>query len=169
MADFGISVSEIPKTVPPDHWAYWPVAENRKFVMAIFGLRQGQRLPMHDHPGMTVLMKPLFGSLRIHSFTKDGPICGRRVRIKDERIQEISRDPDFPVWEIGVDTGNDIHEIKALTDCAFVDLVVPPYEAYGERSITYFEKSRVAGFLDVVPERWDHRSTRLELDLSLTQ
>jgi len=46
------------------------VIDNDDFTVGIFLIPKGQRLPLHDHPGMTVLSKVLFGTLKVNSFDK---------------------------------------------------------------------------------------------------
>ena len=54
---------------------YTDVALSAKFTMCIFTLPAGATLPLHDHPGMTVLSKVLWGDLRVSAFDRAAP-CG---------------------------------------------------------------------------------------------
>ena len=49
---------------------YIPVAENKHISMGIFVIREGQNIPLHDHPHMHGIIKCLEGKLKITSFTK---------------------------------------------------------------------------------------------------
>jgi len=49
---------------------YIPVSENKDVSMGIFVIREGQGIPLHDHPHMHGIIKCLKGNLKITSFTK---------------------------------------------------------------------------------------------------
>lgn len=117
------SVPQFPKKV----WFYYPIRETEVYTLAVFALPKGTRLPLHDHPNMTVLCKPILGRLAQRISTS-----------RDEVLRSTgivsSGDPCYIV-EAGT-----IHELEALEDSAFVDLVLPPYnEEHDERKIKYFE------------------------------
>jgi cysteamine dioxygenase len=148
VADLGITAPSLPSG-PSDRWVYFPIAEEREFTLAVFGLRKGQKLPLHDHPEMTVFMKPLFGTLRIRSFA-----CNEHLVITNT-IQQIAKFPE--IIEIGTNTPN-IHEIPAEDDCAFADIVFPPYTIFGQRAITYFQVSQSGTRLEKIPMTSDNKS-----------
>ena len=53
------------------------IYEDEAVSMGIFLLPPGARLPLHDHPQMTVLSQVLFGELYIESYTlEDDTIDG---------------------------------------------------------------------------------------------
>jgi hypothetical protein len=155
LIDFGIANPRLPSWPSRESWIYYPIEENRKFVFAVFGLRAGQTLPMHNHPEMTVLMKPLFGEISIRSFVSDGPVSRGLLRVRDERITQLTESSG--VLEIP-DNSGDVHEIRALTDCAFADVVFPPYDEHGERAISYFAGTNDKLYLALVPPSSDNRS-----------
>jgi predicted metal-dependent enzyme (double-stranded beta helix superfamily) len=47
------------------------VLDTPTFTIGIFILPKGRSLPLHDHPGMTVLSKVLYGSLLVSRFDKE--------------------------------------------------------------------------------------------------
>ena len=49
---------------------YIPVAENKHISMGIFVIREGQNIPLHDHPHMHGLIKCIQGRLKITSYSK---------------------------------------------------------------------------------------------------
>ena len=57
----------------PGACTYLGIVENDEYAIAAFILKPGATIPLHDHPGMTVLSKLLFGSLRVTSY--DMPEC----------------------------------------------------------------------------------------------
>ena len=54
----------------PPPVTYIPVAENKHISMGIFVIREGQNIPLHDHPHMHGLIKCIEGSLKITSYSK---------------------------------------------------------------------------------------------------
>ena len=49
---------------------YIPVVENQHISMGIFVVREGQNIPLHDHPNMHGVIKCIAGKLNITSYTK---------------------------------------------------------------------------------------------------
>ena len=49
---------------------YIPVVENQHISMGIFVIREGQNIPLHDHPNMHGVIKCIAGKLNITSFSK---------------------------------------------------------------------------------------------------
>ena len=49
---------------------YIPVMENQHISMGIFVIREGQSIPLHDHPNMHGIIKCIAGKLNITSFSK---------------------------------------------------------------------------------------------------
>lgn len=54
----------------PPPVTYIPVAENKHISMGIFVIREGQNIPLHDHPHMHGLIKCIQGRLKITSYSK---------------------------------------------------------------------------------------------------
>ena len=48
------------------------ILESRHFTMSVFIIRKGQQLPLHDHPGMTGVIKVLYGTINITSYAASG-------------------------------------------------------------------------------------------------
>jgi hypothetical protein len=93
----------------------------------LFGLRAGAVIPLHDHPRMTVLCKVLHGRMRVSSLEWETEgFSGRRLGTVDV---DSSSAPLF--------IRHSLHEITALTDCAFIDLFSPWYDA-DSRPCTYW-------------------------------
>uniref|UniRef100_A0A914HU61 protein xylosyltransferase n=1 Tax=Globodera rostochiensis TaxID=31243 RepID=A0A914HU61_GLORO len=138
-----------------------PVYEQKDlFEMHVFGLRfSGHSIPLHDHPRMYGFIRPLYGRIRISSFSWLEPEEEQRLMIaerKQSRTQSaagVIRRPvryagdlildgactNPPIAVVEPNTAN-IHSIEALEDgAAFFDLLVPGYN--NNRSCNYYNLS----------------------------
>jgi len=111
------------------------VAETPHFQIAVFLLPKDRTLPVHDHPGMTVLSKVVAGELSVTSFTVE-----KNANFKSPlpvKLQEHSvKRPEDKPWVISPTIGN-YHEFTAKSDCVILDVLLPPY-AYPERPCNYY-------------------------------
>jgi hypothetical protein len=101
-----------------------------RFKLEIFMLRQGAQLPVHDHPGMSVLSKLLYGCVRIRKFDWQSDSTVRLVR--DQTLSPGDISLLFPKRE-----GN-LHEITAYEPSAFFDVLTPPYDPSNGRDCTFY-------------------------------
>jgi hypothetical protein len=101
---------------------------------SLFAIRRGEAIPLHDHPGMTVICKVLRGRLQLRTleWSDRGALLAH-----DLGLREVGEGDEPVVLE--ADPGA-LHHVTALTDCAFLDLFAPYYD--GERPCTYY---RIAG------------------------
>ena len=144
-----LEISSIPQ-FPKQVWFYYPVKETEVFTLAVFALPAGLRLPLHDHPEMTVLCKPLIGRYRQ---TVMRPGAAR------EAEEVVVAGGECLLLESGT-----IHEVEALEDAAFLDLVLPPYsDSEADRKIKYFDRLS-GGRFQVCPMPGSNRSIRMNID-----
>eukprot|EP00047_Mylnosiga_fluctuans_P008110 m.6137 g.6137 ORF g.6137 m.6137 type:complete len:247 (+) comp2067_c0_seq1:68-808(+) len=113
---------EILKKDPRIH--YVEIFQDGTISAGIFCMPPGSFIPLHDHPNMIVYSKVLYGTLRTQSVdwdidTCDAPMC---ARLSDDSIET----PESPVLEIRP-THFNLHSLLAITECAFIDIVMPPY------------------------------------------
>ena len=108
-------------TPTTDPWHSIELVNEPNVHATLFGLRAGAVIPLHDHPDMTVVCKVLHGTMRVRSVDEA------------RRLSAIDVDPTHPPLILR-DT---LHEITALTDCAFLDLFSPWYDE-NERPCTYW-------------------------------
>ncbi|XP_019194702.1 PREDICTED: plant cysteine oxidase 5-like isoform X2 [Ipomoea nil] len=104
------------QSLPPIKYLH--IHECDSFSMGIFCMPPSSIIPLHNHPGMTVL------SARPAKIVKDCEMtapCGTTVL--------------YPT------KGGNIHCFRALTPCAIFDILCPPYAADDGRDCTYFQRS----------------------------
>ena len=128
---------------------YYHVYKDPSLSMGIFVIPAGGSIPLHDHPGMTVLSKLLFGSLRVTAYDMpDGgqgsspprlPWPGQRAR--PLRVgPAVSTEVSAPCATLRLEPhkGN-IHQFNALQDTAIFDGLPPPYDDFAGRACHYYE------------------------------
>lgn len=120
--------------------AYVPVIEAPSFTMVVFIFPPGSSIPLHDHIGMTVVSRVLWGSLEIHSFDV---ITNIPV---PEGISGVvaKRRPDDLVaagetrW-LTPEAGN-LHSFTAKEWTAVFDVLVPPYDENAGRACSFYRE-----------------------------
>ena len=133
-SDFGLDLGS---QLPRRSWASRKLHFDRDCEIGLFFLPCGQRIPLHDHPHIHVWMRVLCGRLRATSFTWQGPPLARRSG--DAVLGETS-----PVWAVLPEHDN-LHELEALEDVAFLDVLRPPY--IDGRVCTYYQNTPARGDL----------------------
>ena len=140
-------------TAPVTYVHIW---EDSVFSMGIFVLRNGARLPMHDHPGMYGVLKVIHGAIRLRSFSpcaiqnrRAGHINGDKTDFwgrGGERLFASKKCSDG-VYDVDSDacvlTPSDanLHEIEAVNGpAAFLDVLAPPYDPSGGRECHYYKE-----------------------------
>lgn len=106
-------------------------------TVCIFLLRAGAWIPLHDHPGMNVFGRLLFGRMRVTSFDLLHPARGQDgaapARCRGDKIMG----PEPVTYGLGPEEGN-LHELQAIEHCAFFDILSPPYDPHSGRDCTYY-------------------------------
>ncbi len=95
------------------------VFDSQRVAVVVFYLKEGASLPLHDHPGMTVLSKCLHGSLEVTAVTGANSLSS--TVITGGEITGLT---------------DSIHAVKALHGpAAFLDILLPPYN---DNDCTYY-------------------------------
>jgi cysteamine dioxygenase len=157
----------------PPHVSYMHLFSDPTFSMGVFILPTGAKIPLHDHPEMTVLSKLLFGMLQVTSYDTGELIEGgagstrrslsnRRqpVRMRCSQPREHTVSAPAPTLRLDPVRGN-VHEFVALSDVAILDVLMPPYSDREGRSCRYYKTSsgdtgavEKAGTVDLVEVGW---------------
>jgi plant cysteine oxidase len=114
---------------------YLHIQEDARVSLGIFCLPAGTHIPLHDHPGMTVLSRVLYGSMHVKSFDWSDRAAWEAVPVLDRTV--VAGDEPLALFP---DAGGNIHAFTAVTDCAVLDLLSPPYRASEGRDCTYYRE-----------------------------
>ncbi|KAG1346296.1 Plant cysteine oxidase 2 [Cocos nucifera] len=124
---------------------YLSLYESPKFSICIFCMPKSAVIPLHNHPGMTVFSKILFGSMHIKSYdwVNNPQNSDEIVRNTDgARLAKVNTDDVFKVpcntSILYPAAGGNMHRFTAVTPCAFLDVLGPPYSKYEGRDCTYY-------------------------------
>ncbi|CAN6873111.1 unnamed protein product [Brassica oleracea] len=120
---------------------YLPLHEREQFSIAIFCLPPSGAIPLHNHPGMTVFSKLLFGTMHIKSYdwVVDAPFAVRdpKMRLAKLKMDSTLTAPCNASILYPEDGGNK-HRFTAETAGAVLDVLGPPYSNPEGRHCTYF-------------------------------
>ncbi|KAG2579437.1 plant cysteine oxidase 3-like [Panicum virgatum] len=120
---------------------YVHIHQCEDFSMGVFCFPAGATLPLHDHPEMVVLSKLLYGSVRVRSYDwVAAPPCSAARKCGLARVvaaDEVRRAP-CEASVLFPRSGGNLHAFTAVTPCAILDVLTPPYSEERGRPSTYF-------------------------------
>ncbi|CAL0322815.1 unnamed protein product [Lupinus luteus] len=131
---------------------YTTVYKCDKFSLCIFFLPEKGVIPLHNHPEMTVFSKLLLGQMHIKSYDWVDPDASHnllhqpsKLRLAKLKANSILKAPcDAAV--LYPRAGGNIHEFTAITPCAVLDVIGPPYSREDGRDCSYYTDHPYAAF-----------------------
>ncbi|GIL45572.1 hypothetical protein Vafri_2772 [Volvox africanus] len=124
---------------------YMRIYEDPNLTFGLFCFPAGAVIPLHNHPGMTVFSRLLFGRLRVSAYDwvvqPAAPITSGSARAR--LVCDAVIEPANPPLVLFPASGGNLHEFTAETPCAVLDLLTPPYVP-PERNCTYYRVQRQA-------------------------
>jgi hypothetical protein len=116
------------------------------FHIAVFLVPRSYSLPLHDHPNMAVASKLVSGKLNVRSYSSTEGFQLEKLNVNKAlkrcilNLNTVKTHAD-PPWVLSATQGN-FHELSAVSDCAMLDVLLPPYdEGEGRRCKFYCESA----------------------------
>lgn len=149
-SDVNFDMTKVPKYMDADDEApvsYIGIFEDPVMTMAIFVIRDGYKIPLHDHPGMYGFCKVIHGSAWLQSYSNPPK------NFDSQPPEEITRQlkPMFKNTLKPVSLENDI-VVSSDDDCC---VLTPDSGTYHELTA----HNGPVAFLDILAPSYDHSTT----------
>ncbi|GJN23866.1 hypothetical protein PR202_gb11556 [Eleusine coracana subsp. coracana] len=127
------------------------------FMIMVLYMPRGAVMPLHDHPGMTVFTKLLFGSAHIQAYDWVQPhVCAAgpgsallAEKVSDRHLTARSS----RTWVLFADSSGNMNRFVAGQDgpCVFLKVFTPLYSLVEHQHPSFYQYSPYALDLNVVP------------------
>ncbi|KAK6147402.1 hypothetical protein DH2020_018314 [Rehmannia glutinosa] len=116
------------------------------FELCIFFLPANAVIPLHNHPQMTVFSKLLLGTMHIKAYDWiDSPKSDQLMSHSKLGLAKLKADTTFTApCDTSVlypTSGGNIHQFTAITPCAVLDVIGPPYSKDDGRDCSYYRET----------------------------
>ncbi|KAL9681598.1 hypothetical protein QQ045_013383 [Rhodiola kirilowii] len=116
-----------------------------KFTICIFCLPTSAVIPLHDHPDMCVFSKIIYGSLHVRAYDWVEPALIRTTKGPENTTVRLAKLTVDKVMTAPCETSvlypklnGNVHCFTAVTPCAVLDVLAPPYLESAGRTCTYY-------------------------------
>lgn len=137
----------------PPEITYMRIHECDKFSIGIFCLPPSGVIPLHNHPGMTVFSKILFGKMHVQSYdwadagpADKPPNASDPVGVRLAKVKVNSKFSAPCKTNLLYPDDCNMHCFRALTACAVLDVLVPPYKDLEGRHCQYYSDYPLSNF-----------------------
>ncbi|KAJ7555518.1 hypothetical protein O6H91_05G042700 [Diphasiastrum complanatum] len=124
--------------------SYLHIYESDNFSMGIFCLPTLAVIPLHNHPGMTVFSKLLYGSMHVKAYDWLNPVDEGADLSSKPRLAKLVTDRVFTApCEVSIlypTSDGNIHAFTAVTPCAVLDVLAPSYSPKDGRNCSYYRE-----------------------------
>lgn len=118
----------------------------RNFSMVLFFLPASAIIPLHNHPEMTVFSKLILGTMHIKAYDWADPLemeykgqpSPSRLRLATLKANDVFTAP-CNTSVLYPTSGGNIHAFTAITPCAVLDVIGPPYSKEDGRDCSYYK------------------------------
>jgi len=122
------------------------IGSTKDFTIAVFVLPKNTSIPLHDHPKMTVLSKLIFGEVKVKAFDWISPSSVYEDPNSSHPAKLVTNDQVIAapsnVRILYPTDGGNLHSFSAVTNCAFFDILAPPYSSPQRECRYYQEKGK---------------------------
>lgn len=122
---------------------YRHIYECASFSIGMFCMPASSIIPLHNHPGMTVLGKVLYGAAHVRSY-RWIESAGSSINLSKARPAKVVRDGEMSApcgaMVLRPEEGGDVHALRAITPCAVLHILTPPYSSQDGRHCSYFRR-----------------------------